>query len=151
MSVKLAMPRRRIHPFDLGGALLFDFRGEPEELLRRAEEAAWLGRENSLPFLTLVLAPIHSGIALIRQGKFAEGTVSLKTSLALYEGGGGGVAVPYWKSVLAKGVAQLGDLEGAFCLIDEVVAQIERSGWEVAGKSVVITPRSYISRAGCSH
>ena len=125
---------RHPHPFDLGfwltfGALLFDFRGEPEVLLRRAEEASSLGRENSLPFFTEVLAPIHSGIAVIRQGQLAKGTALLGNGLALYEGGGGGCIVPYWKPVLAEGTARLGDLAGALRLIDEVIAQVERPGW----------------------
>jgi predicted ATPase len=34
------------------------------------------------------------------------------------------------KSVPAEGMAQLGDVEGALDLIDEVIAQIERPGWE---------------------
>jgi hypothetical protein len=32
--------------------------------------------------------------------------------------------------VLAEGIAQLGDLTRALVLIDEVIAQIERPGWE---------------------
>jgi predicted ATPase len=34
------------------------------------------------------------------------------------------------KSALVEGMAQLGDLDGALVLIDEVIAQIERPGWE---------------------
>jgi len=52
-----AFARRLGHPFDLGfaltvGAWLFDHLGEPDEQLRRAEEADRLGRESSLPVLT---------------------------------------------------------------------------------------------------
>jgi hypothetical protein len=38
--------------------------------------------------------------------------------------------IPYFKSVLAKGAAQLGDLAAAIALVDEAIAQIERPGWE---------------------
>ena len=60
---KDAHARRRGHPFDLGfaltvGADVFDHLGEPDELLKRAEEAERLGRENSLPVLDGVLVPI---------------------------------------------------------------------------------------------
>ena len=41
-----------------------------------------------------------------------------------------GLGIPYCKSVLAEGMAQLGDLDGALDLIDEIIAQIERPGWE---------------------
>ena len=127
--------RRRGHRIDLGfigltyGALLFDYRGESGELLKRAKEADGLGRENSLPLLTVMLAPIHSGIALIRQGQFAGGIATLRAGLTAWEAGGGGAMVPYWKSVLAVGIALTGDLEGALHLVDESVAQVERPGW----------------------
>jgi predicted ATPase len=67
---------------------------------------------------------------LIRQGQFAEGIASLRAGLAVWEEGGGGLVVPYWKSVLAEGMAQLGDLDGALHLVDESIAQVERPGWE---------------------
>ncbi len=130
-----AHARRRGHPFDLGfwltiGALIFDYLGDPEELLKRTAEAARLGHENSLPVLTRVLVPIHSAIALIRQGRFVEGTASLEGGLAALEEGGGRVMFPCWKSALAEGMAQLGDLERALHLIDEIISQVERPGWE---------------------
>jgi len=40
------------------------------------------------------------------------------------------VSCPYAKSVLAEGMAKLGDLNGALSLIEEVIAQVERPGWE---------------------
>ena len=65
--------------------IVFDHLGEPEEQLKRVEEAERVGRENSLPFMTEVLAPINSGIALIRKGQFTEGIASLKAGLAIWE------------------------------------------------------------------
>jgi class 3 adenylate cyclase/predicted ATPase len=123
------------HPFDLGwalttGAEVFDHLHEPDELLKRAAEADRVARENSLPILTECNVPIHSGIALIRKDQTAEGLASLESGLALWEEGGGRAVSPYFKSVRAEGMAQRGDLEGALDLIDEVIAQIERPGWE---------------------
>ena len=48
---KDAHARRRAHPFDLGfaltvGAEVFDYRCEPDELRKRAEECERLGRDN---------------------------------------------------------------------------------------------------------
>jgi predicted ATPase len=127
--------RRRGHPFDLGWALtiggeVFDYLGEPDEWLQRINEADRVGRENSLPFVTECWVPIHSGIALIRNGQTAEGVTALERGLAVWDEGGGRVASPYWKSVLAEGMAQRGDLARALALIDEVIAQVERPGWE---------------------
>jgi class 3 adenylate cyclase/tetratricopeptide (TPR) repeat protein len=134
-DAKDAHARRRGHPFDLGwaltfGAQLFDYLRDPEEWLKRIEEADRVGRENSLPFLTDSLVPIHSGVALIRKGEIAEGMASLERGLALWEAGGGRSAIPYHKSALAEGKAQLGDIDGALDLIDQIIAQVERPGWE---------------------
>ncbi len=74
---KDAHARRRGHPFDLGyglttGAHEFDQRCTPDDLHKRAEECERLGRENSLPVLWAMLAPVSYGLALIREGKTAE-------------------------------------------------------------------------------
>jgi class 3 adenylate cyclase len=134
-DAKDAHARRRGHPFDLGWALtvgveVFDYLREPDEMLKRIEEGDRLGRENSLPFVTECLAPQNFGIALIRRGQTAEGMALVERGLAVWEAGGGRLTYPYWKSVLAEGMAQLGDVEGALDLIDGVIAQIERPGWE---------------------
>ena len=134
-DAKDAHARRRGHPFDLSWALtlgveVFDYLREPDEMLKRIEEGDRLGRENSLPFVTEVLAPQNLGTALIRKGQTAEGMALVEGSLAVWETGGGRVANPYWKSVLAEGMAQVGNLSGALQLIDEAIAQVERPGWE---------------------
>jgi predicted ATPase len=127
--------RRRGHPFDLGfalttGAEVFDFLREPDEWLRRVEEGDRVGRANSLPFLTECRVPISSGMALIRKGQTAEGVALLERGITIWEEGGGRANNPFRKSVLAEGMAELGDLAGALDLIDEMIAQAERPGWE---------------------
>ena len=127
--------RRRGHPFDLGWALtiggeVFGFLGEPDEWLKRIDEADRVARENSLPYVAAFMVPLSSGTALIRKGQVAEGMALVERGLAVYEEGGGRCNSTYGKSVLAEGLAQLGDLVGALDLIDQVIAQIERPGWE---------------------
>lgn len=134
-EAKEAHARGLGHPFDLGwaltmGATVLDPLGRHDEVLKRAEEAEQLGRENSLPVLTAFLGPCHSGTALIHKRKFAEGVASLKAGLAVWEASGGRTGLPYWKAVLAEGIAELGDLDGALALIGEIIAQIERPGWD---------------------
>ncbi len=119
------------NPLNLGWALTvgtwgFDHLREHEEQLNRAAEAERVGREHSLPFLTECLAPLSSGIALIRKGQTAEGMALLEKGLALWEAGFGPAACPYFRSVQAEGMAQLGDLDGALQLIDAVIAEVER-------------------------
>ena len=132
---KDAHARRRGHPFDLGFALIrgaheFDHRCDHEDLRKRAEECERLGRENSLPFLWAMLAPISHGEALIREGKVAEGIIPLKAGMAVWEASGGKLRGPTLKALLAEGMAQVGDVTHALHLIDEVITQIERPGWE---------------------
>ena len=112
-----AHARRLGHPFDRCWALttsgmVFDYRSEPDEKLKRTEEAERVGRENSLPLFTEVVVPANFAIALIEKGQLAEGMASLKARLAAWEGGGARLFSPCLRSFLAEGMAQLGDLMG---------------------------------------
>jgi predicted ATPase len=130
-----AHARKLGHPLDLGlvlttGAKVFDCLGMPDELLMRVEEADRVGRENSLPVLTECLVPNHSGIALIRKRQVAEGMARIKMGMALWEASGGRFYFPHTNTVLAEGMAQLGEFDGALALVDEAIEQVERPGWE---------------------
>jgi hypothetical protein len=130
-----AHARQRGHPFDLcyaltaGGRVLICL-AEADEQLRRVAEAKQLGIENNLPFILWACVPNYSGQSLIQKSQFVEGVAALKSGLAVWEGGGGRLDSPYLKSAMAEGMVQLGDLDGALNLIDEILAQIERPGWE---------------------
>ena len=92
---------------------------KPEDLRKRAEECERLGRENSLPVLWAMMAPITHGLALIREGKPAEGIVPLKAGITVWEASGGKVRSPTIKAFLAEAMALTGDLDNALQLIDE--------------------------------
>jgi class 3 adenylate cyclase/tetratricopeptide (TPR) repeat protein len=126
--------RCRDHIFDLGFALTngaheFDHRFRHEDLRERAEECERLGRENSLPVLWALMAPFSYGQALIREGKPAEAIAPLKASIVFFEASGG-KARQARKALLAEAMALTGDLDNALNLIDEIIAQVERPGWE---------------------
>jgi predicted ATPase len=130
-----AHARRRGHPFDLGfaltlGAFVFDYLGKPDEVLKRADEAERLGRDNSVPPLTEVMVPMARGSALIRKGQFAEGIALLKSAYAVWEASGARNSIPRGKSLIAEGMAGLGDIDGALDVLEEGIEQIERPGWE---------------------
>jgi class 3 adenylate cyclase/tetratricopeptide (TPR) repeat protein len=132
---KDAHARRRGHPFDLGYALVtgaheFDRRWKLADLRKRAEEVERLGRDNSLPVLWALLAPMSFGQGLIQGGKPAEGILPLKTCIAVWEASGGKARSPSMKAFLAEGLALTGDLDNALKLLDEAIVQIERPGWE---------------------
>ena len=69
--------------------------------------------------LWALLAPVAYGLALIREGKPAEGIAPLKASIALWEASGGKVRSPTMKAFLAEAMALTGDLDNALQLIDE--------------------------------
>jgi predicted ATPase len=50
----------------------------------------------------------------------------LDKGLAVWEESGARVCSPYFRSVLAEGMAQQGNLDGALHLIDEIIAEVER-------------------------
>jgi class 3 adenylate cyclase/tetratricopeptide (TPR) repeat protein len=132
---KDAHARRRGHPFDFGWALVsgaheFDHRYTADDLRKRAEECERLGRENSLPVLWAILAPFVYGLALIREGKIAEGITLLNPTIAAFDAIGGNARMPYLKSLLAEAMALTGDLDNALMLLDGAIAQAERPGWE---------------------
>jgi hypothetical protein len=127
--------RRRGHPFDLGWALMHgvqtcDHGYELEVLLKRAEEIERLGRENTLPVLWALMAPMLHGQTLIVKGKPAEGIAPLKAGISIWEAYGGKAEVPITNAYLAVGMALTGHLNNALHLIDGQIAQIERPGWE---------------------
>jgi class 3 adenylate cyclase/tetratricopeptide (TPR) repeat protein len=132
---KDAHARRRSHPFDLGialttGAHEFDRRCGHEDLRNRAEKCERLGRENSLPVLWALFAPVSYGLALIREGKVTEGIAPLRAGVAFREASGGKSRNPIIQAFLAEAMALTGDLDNALHLIDEQIVQIERPGWE---------------------
>ena len=138
--------RRRSHPFNLGWALTngaheFDHRCTHEDLRKRAEECERLGRENNMPVLWALMAPLTYGQALIREGKVAEAVATLKAGIASWEASGGMVRSPTTNVLLAEAMAMTGDLDNALRL---------RSTNAPAGRNAFITPRSCGSRAGCS-
>ena len=134
-DAKDAHARQRGHPFDLGFALtaggqVWDFRCEPEPLLARVEEAERLSRAHSLPFISEVLAQIYKGLAWLRAGRLAEGIPLLRGALEKWNALGARLWMPYFRAVLAEGLASSGDLEGGLSLIEESLTQIARPEWE---------------------
>ncbi len=126
--------RRRGHPFDLGwafilGGLLWDLRREPEPMLVRIEEAERLGRVHSLPFVSEIMAQPMKGIALLRSGRLAEGIPHLRETMEIFYAHGSKLIRPYYRAVLAEGLALSGDPAGGLQLIEESLAQIAQPDW----------------------
>jgi predicted ATPase len=135
LQANAAHARRRGHPFDLGwmltmGSYVWDLRREPEHALAWVEEAERLGRAHSLPFISDVLAPVWKGVAWLRAGRLAEGLAQLRAAMDTYHAHGGELVMPYYRAVLAEGLAVSGESGSGLRLIEESLTQIGQPGWE---------------------
>jgi class 3 adenylate cyclase/tetratricopeptide (TPR) repeat protein len=125
-----ANARRRGHPFDLAfaltlGAQLFDYLGDSDELLRRAEEAERIGKERGIALLGEIMAEISRGVAWLRAGRSAEAVTQLDQGIKRLMQTGHRIWIWYLKALRAEALALTGDLGIALILIEESVARIE--------------------------
>ena len=123
--------RRRNHPFDLAfaltlGAQVFDYLCEPEELLRRTEEAERICRAHGVALLGEIMVEISRGIVSLRTGRATESVAQLDKAIGRLTATGHRVWVRYLRALQGEGLALTGDLGGARALIDESIAQTER-------------------------
>ncbi|MBI3249931.1 MAG: zinc ribbon domain-containing protein [Deltaproteobacteria bacterium] len=112
------------------GGLVWDLRCEPEHMRARVEEAERLGRAHSLPFISDVLAQVIKGLAWLRAGCLAKGIPQLRGALETWNAHGNEIFMPYYRAVLAEGLALSGDSVGGLRLIEDNLNQIARPGWE---------------------
>ena len=131
-NAKDAQARDLGHAFNLGFALgfgswVFDYRGEPEELLRHADECEKVGRENGLIFLVEMQAVFTRARALVRAGRLDEGVAMFEryfqSPMCLP------VSHPYNLAVQAEALAHLHRYDQALERVNRAIEQIERPGW----------------------
>jgi class 3 adenylate cyclase/tetratricopeptide (TPR) repeat protein len=140
--------RRRNHPFDLAfaltlGAQVFDFLCEPEELLRRTEEAERVCHTHGVALLGENMAQISRGIVSLRAGRAAESVVQLEKAIGRHEATGHRLWMRYLRGLQAEGLALTGDLERARALIDASVLATE-SGEERAHYAELLRLRAWV-------
>jgi predicted ATPase len=130
-----AHARARNNPFGLGqlltnGSCVLELRGDLDHALANAEEGERLGQAHGIPLFTKALAPLFRGVARVRAGQTVKGIAELHEALGRWSALGTHFVTPYWRSVLAEGVARTGQIDEGLRLIDECLAQIQRPGWE---------------------
>ena len=125
--------RRLGHAFDLGFALgfgswVFDYRGEPEELFRRADECESVGHESGLKFLVDMQAVRTRARALVRAGRLEEGVAMFgkyfESPMCQP------LSQPYNLAVQAEALGLLGRYNEALARLDQAFAQMDRPGWQ---------------------
>jgi class 3 adenylate cyclase/tetratricopeptide (TPR) repeat protein len=127
--------RRIGHPFDLGFALtvgshVLEYRGEPEALMLRVEEAERLGRDASIPFVSEVMAQVMRGVAMLRAGDARSAIDQLRHGITMWNSHGSNIRNPYLKALVAEATAATGDHEQALLILEESLEQVARPGWE---------------------
>ena len=125
-----AHARRRNHPFDLAfaltlGAQAFDFLRQPDELMRRADEADALGQRFGLPLFCEVMVEISRGLAWIRMGRHAEGAARLERAVGRLAATGHRIWIAYLRATIAEALEYAGETERAAALFAESLARIE--------------------------
>jgi len=123
--------RRRGHPFDLAfsltlGAQVFDFLGLPDELERRAAEAAAMGRRFGVPLFFEMMCEISRGVAWLRAGRFAEAAAQIERSVARLASTGHNIWLSYLLALRGEALEMIGQREAAAQQIDQSIARIER-------------------------
>jgi class 3 adenylate cyclase/tetratricopeptide (TPR) repeat protein len=144
-----ANARRRGHPFDLAfaltlGAQLFDFLSDSDALQQRAEEAERIGEERGIALLGEILAEISRGVAWLRAGRLVEALTQLDQGIERLMQTGHRIWIWYLKALQAEGLALIGDLEGAWMLVEESVARIE-AGEERSHHAEVLRLKGWMS------
>jgi len=134
-EANLANARRRNHPLDLGyalsfGQLVLHFHRDFPAVLSRCEEAETLGQVHGLPVISGLLVPIMKGLALVQTENASDGISLLKQILQILQNLGNEIGMPYWRAVLAEGLALTGDIAGGLREIESSLMQIARPGRE---------------------
>jgi class 3 adenylate cyclase/tetratricopeptide (TPR) repeat protein len=124
--------RRRNHPFDLAfaltlGAQLFDYLGEPDELLKRTEEAEQVASRHGVALLSEMLAEISRGVVSLRAGRHGDSAVQLDNAITRLESTGHRIWISYLRALHAEALANAGEVEAAMGIIDNSIARIENS------------------------
>ncbi|MCZ6506724.1 MAG: hypothetical protein O7A04_01565, partial [Acidobacteria bacterium] len=127
------LARRLEHPFNLafaltGGAAPLIYRQEPDELLRRTDEALTIGRDQSLGIVSELLVPAYSAPALASCGRFGEAINAVMASGKVAASMGSEISEPEFKCLVAQWTSAMGNVTQGLRIVDSALAQIDRLG-----------------------
>jgi hypothetical protein len=128
--------RARGHLFDLAWTLQFVakhydvYRRQPEVCAARLDEFERLVHEQRIYFMEQIIGPICRAAWLLIDDRPRESSALFRESIPRWTDVGLGIDVPYYRTLHAQSAALAGERAAALSLIDEVLQQIERPGWE---------------------
>lgn len=125
-----AHARRLRYPFNLCfmltvGAAVYGFRRDVPALRKRIDEAMLLAREQSMPFIHAVIAPLFDGPALIEAGRCEDAFTRNRAALARWHATGGRLIGPYLIGIGAEALLRLGRLDEGLQVIGEALAEAD--------------------------
>ena len=120
--------RRLEHPFNLCfaltvGSVVHALRRDPLALRARTSEASRIAREQSIPFVHSVLAPLFESAALVEQGQCEAAVTQNRAGLARWRATGGRLIGPYHLAVIADGLLCLGRFDEGLAAITEALGE----------------------------
>jgi predicted ATPase len=113
-------------------ALLLIARREPQATEQRVDALSALSSELDLPYWTAQSA-VQQGWALIQRGRREEGTAQMRAVLDAWRAEGRALPRPSYLAAMAAAYGAMGQAEHGIEVIDEALAEVERSGerwWE---------------------
>jgi predicted ATPase len=113
-------------------ALLFIARREPQAAEQRADSLIGRSRELGLPYWTAQSA-VQQGWALIQRGRSEEGAAQVRPVLDAWRAEGRALLGPSYLAAMAEAYAAMGQAEHGIEVVDEALAEVERTGerwWE---------------------
>lgn len=137
MSMYEANDRHSSHlgnHFDHGFALTFGgsmlgFRRDADRCNSVVDRVVGMAREQRLPVLEHLMAVWVRADALYHSGEHHEHLSERRRFTDVWAAVGGGVSLPYQRSLCADSLAELGDIDEALALLAQALEQIERPDW----------------------
>jgi predicted ATPase len=124
----VALARRLAQPFHIARALAWAsllrlIRGDWGDSARSAQEAIGLSRQYGFSYW-LAMGTIYYGYALFKQGQKEEGIRILREGLAAESATGAEVGRPYFLTLLAEALAEVGRFDEGMAVIDSSLALV---------------------------
>ncbi|MGB9150630.1 MAG: AAA family ATPase [Burkholderiales bacterium] len=159
-NVEFARPLN--HPYSLSwamtwGAIPLLYRREHEELLKLVEQGICIAEEHGFAY-TAAIGTMARGWARAQAGAQSEGIREMKQGLTNFRKTGAEIVVPFFQTLLAELLCDVGEKDEALSLTDQAMDQIGRWGerWQeaeihrVRGILFAAHPQADIARAEAS-